>query len=119
MGSLELLTHLLALQMCSDEAGGDDEDKAGDCYDEEGGDEDGGGDDGGGHTMIMLLRSLGKGLQTALACRRALMRVGSRKVCGNGNDVDIHVGFNVDLEAHDDTDKLVPSVRPCLPSQFF
>ena len=32
------------------EAGGDDEDKAGDCYDGEDGDEDGGEDDGGGHT---------------------------------------------------------------------
>ena len=66
--------------------------------------------------MIMFVRNLGNCLQTALPCRRALMRVGSRKVCGNGNDVDIHVGFNVDLEAHDDTDKLVPSVRPCLPT---
>ena len=66
--------------------------------------------------MIMFVRNLGNCLQTALPCRRALMRVGSRKVCGNGNDVDIHVGFNVDLEAQDDTDKLVPSVRPCLPT---
>ena len=65
--------------------------------------------------MIVLLQSLGKGLQTGLPCRRALMLVGSRKVCGNGNGVDIHVDFNVDLETYDDTDKLVPSVRPCLP----
>ena len=50
MGSWELLTHLFSLHTCSDEAGGDDEDKAGDCYDDEDGDEDGGGDDGGGHT---------------------------------------------------------------------